>query len=584
MYAEGIGLNNNSSQFPVAFKAFSGGNFGASGQIVLPSPTITFDTNTAYNPSTGIYTAPYAGFYVVGFSGQPYAGGQIAYIEVDGVFQGYLTDSSGANGDIWATSTLVKCNAGSQIAWWNEGSTDFNGNTHIYVYSQQLNQGLVGPKGSSSGSAFAFFASTVINTESAANPATSYATFSNSPAFTFTPTISGIYKVYCSMPLECDSSNQGQARIYNTSGGATLLQESDAQAYVASGGAIIDQVFAQSTYVLNAGTTYVFDIQGQTASGNTYLRGDGTPFYVFAEGISLSPVLASPVGVVTTQFGIAPSGPGSLTATANSPIIFPYTYFDTTSSYNATSGEYTAPVAGYYDVNLVSFYFGGNQADIFICVNGINVAGRLIQNNPSTGVISGGAQVYLNYGDVLTLVPDNTYAFVYSGLTQPPSIGGYIPTVTISLRPPTPAVTSRIVKSLSTGAFAFSNSLVEVLDSGGVNPVSATVNTNGNDVEVGFQSDGTDQSDNSGVIFTDSSPTVSYCTVYFYRDGTMVGAHSMYMQNNISVEIHGIPISSFRFIDSPPPGSHTYTAYVIGGANRADQGIYYSVLYARPLA
>lgn len=139
-------------------------------------------------------------------------------------------------------------------------------------------------------SAFAAYASSAITGTSSTITGSSFQTFSNSPAFTFTPTITGTYKVYSSVPAAVNSSTLGMLiRIFNTSGGATLLQESQATVY-GSGGTDVDSVYAQSTYTLTAGTTYVFDIQGSLpGTGNGLINnGLNTSFYMFAEGIALT--------------------------------------------------------------------------------------------------------------------------------------------------------------------------------------------------------------------------------------------------------------------------------------------------------
>ena len=137
-------------------------------------------------------------------------------------------------------------------------------------------------------SAFAQFASTLVNTGGNTTSAT-YVTFSNSPAFTITPTISGTYKIYCGAPVQVNGSNAiCNLQITNTSGGATLLQQSQT-AQFANTASIGGTVYIQSTYTLLSGNTYVFDIQGQVmaGSGTVILDGGDAPFYMFAEGISL---------------------------------------------------------------------------------------------------------------------------------------------------------------------------------------------------------------------------------------------------------------------------------------------------------
>src|ERR1700761_3011499 len=140
--------------------------------------------------------------------------------------------------------------------------------------------------------AFASYASSVVNTTSSGITSGTFTTISNSPAFTITPTVTGTYKVYASIPLEMDSSteNSAIARIFNTSGSATLLSETQSSVSV-PGAANFNQasVYAQSTYTLTAGTTYIFDIQVMI-TGTTSAQVDGAicSFYMYAEGVGLT--------------------------------------------------------------------------------------------------------------------------------------------------------------------------------------------------------------------------------------------------------------------------------------------------------
>ena len=143
----------------------------------------------------------------------------------------------------------------------------------------------------SGSSAFAAYASTQVTTTSTGITSGSFTTFSNSPAFTFTPTITGTYKVYCSIPLELSTANaQGVARIIKTSGSGTLLQESQGFLEFNGGTYTGNTAYIQSTYTLTAGVTYVFDIQGLVVSGLGTIDNVGSvsPFYMFAEGIALA--------------------------------------------------------------------------------------------------------------------------------------------------------------------------------------------------------------------------------------------------------------------------------------------------------
>ncbi len=129
-----------------------------------------------------------------------------------------------------------------------------------------------------------FISSQVTTLSSVISPNT-FTTFSNSPALTLTPTVTGTYKVYSGIMANA-ATTQAVARIFNTSGGATLLEESDGIINV--GGP--NSVSVQSTYTLIAGITYVFDIQGKSPSSNLFdLDGSTAPFYVKAELILPAP-------------------------------------------------------------------------------------------------------------------------------------------------------------------------------------------------------------------------------------------------------------------------------------------------------
>lgn len=140
----------------------------------------------------------------------------------------------------------------------------------------------------SGSSSFAIYASSQVTTQSSSISSGTFTTFSNSPAFTFSPSISGTYKVYCAIPLEPSGSGAyAVGRIFNTSGSATLLYES--QCIVGTtNGSPLDSALAQSVYTLTAGNTYQFDIQGYVITGGTITcNGANANFYMFAEGVGL---------------------------------------------------------------------------------------------------------------------------------------------------------------------------------------------------------------------------------------------------------------------------------------------------------
>jgi hypothetical protein len=103
-----------------------------------------------------------------------------------------------------------------------------------------------------------------------------------------TPTVSGTYKVYASVPLyQATSGTIGIIRIYETTALATLLAES--QGSIESGSSTGEgTVFVQSVYNLTAGTTYQFDVQGLNGTtGSLYIAsGNSGNFFMFAERVN----------------------------------------------------------------------------------------------------------------------------------------------------------------------------------------------------------------------------------------------------------------------------------------------------------
>lgn len=134
---------------------------------------------------------------------------------------------------------------------------------------------------------FYFFTSSVVNTDSTVTNS-SFTTFGNSPAFTFTPSVTGTYKVYTSVPLGIATSGAGTGtgRIIKTSGTGTLLAESQGGFDTNTTQNTYNSTYLQSTYTLTAATPYVFDIQGKVATGASQvsiLAGTIGQFYMFAE-------------------------------------------------------------------------------------------------------------------------------------------------------------------------------------------------------------------------------------------------------------------------------------------------------------
>ena len=453
----------------------------------------------------------------------------------------------------------------------------FKNDDNLYI---QNSAGVEIPILQSGSAAFATYASTQITTQSS-TASSSFVTASNSPAFTITPTITGTYKVYASLPGQNDTAG-GQAiyQIFNTSGGATLLEASQAAVDSVVSGSVIVNITIQSNYILTAGITYVFDLQYKAVSGgDAYIRGDVAPFYMFAEGVSLANIVQTTGIVANVELSATMAVGGSATQVMYDTVIG-----DTNNAFNTSTGIYTIPAAGWYDITASGQTSVGvhDNFQILILKNATVVAenNQAIGNTPNIGVAptpSVVTKILCAVGDQITVEVNNQ-----NGNTS--TWGGDPTSNFLCISSITSAGLSKIVRSNTTGngsTNTFSTSLQPILDLSS-NPLTVAVYCNGGDVEVGMIND---NSGSTGSFTIDQSPSDSGMTVNIYRDGTIVYSEINYLQNNVSIEIHQEPVNQFRFIDTPTVGMHTYTIQVLLSNNpRSQNTVQYAQLYARPMA
>jgi hypothetical protein len=182
-------------------------------------------------------------------------------------------------------------------------------------YPLFLNNGVPTSTALSGSSAFVAYNGAACTTMGTLTTPASFTTFPNSPTLSIIPTVSGTYKVYCAGTVYTNTGASCATRIFNTSGSATLIAESQGVGdldLTASTG----NTFMQSTYTLTA--AYTFDIQGKyvSSSGNVLLDGTVNQFYIFAEGIGLTPLPA--VGqYVSAYFGSSSSWASNSTTFAD---------------------------------------------------------------------------------------------------------------------------------------------------------------------------------------------------------------------------------------------------------------------------
>ena len=238
-------------------------------------------------------------------------------------------------------------------------------------YPLSLNNGLPVSASLSGSSAFVAYVSNAITTNSTANSSAypTFANFSNSPALTFTPTISGTYKIYISAPIEPSSSGvEGTIQINNTSGGATLISNSQSIIYASTSQPALS-VFTQATYSLTAGTSYVFDIQGAVSSGSMSLiaASQTSAVYMYAEGVGLTSL--APLGQLCSYNNTNGQSisSGSITKVTNWTL-----ENDVNGIFNATTGVATIPSTGQYRIffQCAASSSSGTEFFVYIYRNG----------------------------------------------------------------------------------------------------------------------------------------------------------------------------------------------------------------------
>ncbi len=267
-------------------------------------------------------------------------------------------------------------------------------------------------------------------------------------------------------------------------------------------------------------------------------------------------------------------------------------------NYNAVNNpgsawQFVAPVAGVYAVN-VSQYTGSSRSDgqneLFLNLNGSAIAEDIWANGGQPGIVAISTRiathVNMKVGDYLTVTVGNTFTTDGSASGNQVSVVLQAPAaMDVGLNIP--------IKSLPTGAFSTNNTAspgVPITDSGGVNPIQCVITTQGQAVKIGFEPDpGSGGTNESMIQVYRNTGLVAYAAIQIYRDGTPICTMLAGQQNNIAVGITGFPPGSFSFTDTPPAGTHTYTAnawYVSSSAPTAPSGVnvYYSVLVATIIA
>lgn len=168
--------------------------------------------------------------------------------------------------------------------------------------------------------------------------------------------------------------------------------------------------FSLYTLIESSQTYMTFGAQDSASNGLTKANGNQLASTSAATVTFTCPILgwSSTVQMSndTDTRVVAASITGNPTSvTAGNIIIFPSTDYDTHGAYNASTGRYTVPVAGFY--KLGGAITGATSVFIYVYKNGVqsNVLASTSTTNPAA--LSGTIQC--NAGDLLDFRPDNTF-------------------------------------------------------------------------------------------------------------------------------------------------------------------------------
>lgn len=103
-------------------------NFTSVANGVVKYDTVTTDTNSAYSVSTGLYTVPQTGNYLITHTNQLNSGISSFYVAVNGTNKAFLTTNDAIN-DVFSGSVILPLVAGNTVGIFTDtGSTTIAGN------------------------------------------------------------------------------------------------------------------------------------------------------------------------------------------------------------------------------------------------------------------------------------------------------------------------------------------------------------------------------------------------------------------------------------------------------------------------
>lgn len=159
----------------------------------------------------------------------------------------------------------------------------------------------------------------------------------------------------------------------------------------------------------------------------------------------------------------------NITGTSGSAFIFPVVTKDSHGAYNSSTGVFTVPVAGDYQIGATGMYNNVGDLGVILRLNG-NFNNNLLTTDTARPKSGYAVLPNLRVGDTITLTADATRNLLYSA-------GNYIPTMSIS----------RIAGPV---AIAATETVAAVATAGGSQSISATTETTVNYDTVTFDTHG----------------------------------------------------------------------------------------------
>jgi hypothetical protein len=191
--------------------------------------------------------------------------------------------------------------------------------------------------------------------------------------------------------------------LINVSSGATFASTGGGPFILFVDGTTSNQVFfAEAT----SGSTLV------KSTGSANLGATANISYEFSVPISGWSSNVQMSNDTDTKVVSLEVGGAAASATANNPIIFPTIGKDTNAGYNATTGQYTASITGFYQVNaFIDASTVALNSRAYVSVAGNTAAGYnrplIGQNYLINSPIAGGGLVFVNAGQTIDVRCDN---------------------------------------------------------------------------------------------------------------------------------------------------------------------------------